>query len=142
MSCSSANTCAFSTLLAATAVIFVILQIVPGDPAAYMMGMNASPESIASLRAQMGLDGAPLERYLSWLGGLATGQLGTSYTYLVPVGDLIVEGTGAVEAVEDRLAHPLGGRSNITARRSNDSAAAGRTGDDSHAVTLPGLSSP
>jgi ABC-type dipeptide/oligopeptide/nickel transport system permease component/ABC-type transport system substrate-binding protein len=79
------------TLLAATAVIFVILQIVPGDPAAYMMGMNASPESIASLRAQMGLDGPPLERYLGWLGGLVTGQLGTSYTYLVPVGDLIVE---------------------------------------------------
>jgi ABC-type dipeptide/oligopeptide/nickel transport system permease component/ABC-type transport system substrate-binding protein len=79
------------TLLAATVVIFVVLQIVPGDPAAYMMGMNASPESIASLRAQMGLDAPPLERYLGWLGGLATGRFGTSYTYMVPVGDLIVE---------------------------------------------------
>jgi ABC-type dipeptide/oligopeptide/nickel transport system permease component len=56
-----------------------------------MMGMNASPESIATLRTQMGLDGPPLERYLGWLGGLATGQLGISYTYLVPVGDLIAE---------------------------------------------------
>lgn len=79
------------TLLAATMVIFIILQIVPGDPAAYMMGMNASPESIASLRAQMGLDAPPLERYLGWLGGLATGSFGTSYTYMVPVGDLIGE---------------------------------------------------
>ena len=79
------------TLLAATVVIFVLLQIVPGDPAAYMMGMNASPESVAALREQMGLDAPALQRYLSWLGGLAIGQFGTSYTYLVPVGDLIAE---------------------------------------------------
>ena len=79
------------TLLAATVVIFVVLQIVPGDPATYMMGMNASPESIASLRAQMGLDAPALQRYVDWLGGLATGRFGTSYTYLVPVGDLIAE---------------------------------------------------
>jgi peptide/nickel transport system substrate-binding protein len=79
------------TLLAATIVIFVLLQIVPGDPAAYMMGMNASPESVAALREQMGLDAAPLERYFTWLGGLVTGQFGTSYTYLVPVGELLAE---------------------------------------------------
>jgi ABC-type dipeptide/oligopeptide/nickel transport system permease component/ABC-type transport system substrate-binding protein len=79
------------TLLAATIVIFVVLQVVPGDPAAYMMGMNASPESVGSLRVQMGLDAPPLERYLSWLGGLATGQFGTSYTYQVAVSDLIGE---------------------------------------------------
>ena len=79
------------TLLAATVVIFVLIQIVPGDPAAYMMGMNASPESLAALRAQMGLDGSALARYFTWVGGLVTGQFGTSYTYLVPVGDLIAE---------------------------------------------------
>jgi ABC-type transport system substrate-binding protein/ABC-type dipeptide/oligopeptide/nickel transport system permease component len=79
------------TLLAATAIIFIVLQILPGDPAAYMMGMNASPESLASLRTQMGLDGPPIERYLGWLGGLAAGQLGVSYTYLVPVSELIAE---------------------------------------------------
>jgi ABC-type dipeptide/oligopeptide/nickel transport system permease component len=79
------------TLLAATIVIFVLLQVVPGDPAAYMMGMNASPESIAALREQMGLDAPALERYFTWLGGLVTGHFGTSYTYLVPVGELINE---------------------------------------------------
>jgi len=79
------------TLLAATVVIFVLLQIVPGDPAAYMMGMNASPESVAVLREQMGLDAPALERYFTWSGGLFTGQFGTSYTYLVPVGELIGE---------------------------------------------------
>lgn len=79
------------TLFAASAVIFLMLQIVPGDPAAYMMGMNASPESVAALREQMGLDAPAFQRYVTWLGGLVTGQLGTSYTYLVPVGDLIRE---------------------------------------------------
>jgi len=79
------------TLLAATVVIFLLLQVVPGDPAAYMMGLNASPESIAALRQQMGLEGSGFERYLAWLGDLLTGKFGTSYTYQVPVGGLIAE---------------------------------------------------
>jgi peptide/nickel transport system substrate-binding protein len=79
------------TLVAASMVIFVLIQIVPGDPAAYMMGMNASPESVAALREQMGLDAPALERYVEWVGGLLTGQFGTSYTYRVPVGTLIME---------------------------------------------------
>ena len=79
------------TLFAATIVIFVVLQILPGDPAAYMMGMNASPESVTALREQMGLDAPALQRYLGWLGALLSGQFGTSYTYLVPVGELIAE---------------------------------------------------
>jgi len=81
----------FGTLLAATVVIFVLIQVVPGDPAAYMMGMNASPESVAALREQMGLDAPAVTRYFAWVGGLLTGQFGTSYTYLVPVGELIAE---------------------------------------------------
>lgn len=79
------------TLFAATIVIFIVLQVLPGDPAAYMMGMNASPESVAALREQMGLDAPALQRYLGWLGGMVSGQFGTSYTYLVPVGELIAE---------------------------------------------------
>jgi ABC-type dipeptide/oligopeptide/nickel transport system permease component/ABC-type transport system substrate-binding protein len=79
------------TLLAATVVVFVVLQVLPGDPAAYMMGMNASPESVTALREQMGLDAPALQRYVSWLGGILTGQFGTSYTYLVPVDELIME---------------------------------------------------
>ncbi len=79
------------TLVAASIVIFVLIQIVPGDPAAYMMGMNASPESVAALREQMGLDAPAMERYVEWVGGLLTGQFGTSYTYRVPVGTLIME---------------------------------------------------
>ncbi|WP_370523362.1 ABC transporter substrate-binding protein [Brevundimonas sp. P7753] len=79
------------TLAAATVVIFLLLQVVPGDPASYMMGLNASPESVAALRQQMGLEGSGIERYLAWLGDLLSGQFGSSYTYQVPVGSLIAE---------------------------------------------------
>ncbi|MBV1905026.1 MAG: ABC transporter permease subunit, partial [Pseudomonadales bacterium] len=79
------------TLAAASLVIFLLIQIVPGDPAAYMMGMNASPESIAALREQMGLDRSAVIRYLDWVGGLLRGEFGVSYTYNMPVGTLISE---------------------------------------------------
>lgn len=79
------------TVLAASVVIFVLIQVVPGDPAAYMMGMNASPESVNALREQMGLNAPALQRYFSWIGGLAQGEFGTSYTYRMPVGTLIME---------------------------------------------------
>jgi len=79
------------TLAAATVVIFLLLQVVPGDPAAYMMGLNASPEAVEALRQQMGLDGSMLHRYLSWVGGMFGGHFGVSYTYQSPVGGLIAE---------------------------------------------------
>lgn len=79
------------TLLAASVVIFGLLQVLPGDPAAYMMGLNASPEAIATLREQMGLHGGLIERYLSWAGGLLRGDFGISYTYQTPVTALIGE---------------------------------------------------
>ncbi len=79
------------TLLAASAVIFVLLQIAPGDPAAYMMGLNASPEALATLRDQLGLSGPPLQRWFDWISGVGRGDFGVSYTYQVPVGGLIAE---------------------------------------------------
>jgi ABC-type transport system substrate-binding protein/ABC-type dipeptide/oligopeptide/nickel transport system permease component len=79
------------TLLAASAIVFAMLQIAPGDPARYMMGMSADPEALAALRQQLGLD-APLgQRYLAWMLGLLRGDFGVSYTYRVPVGTLIAE---------------------------------------------------
>jgi ABC-type dipeptide/oligopeptide/nickel transport system permease component len=80
-----------ATLLAATAVVFVVVQIVPGDPVRYMMGLQADPDSVAAVRRQLGLDAAPMQRYLHWIAGLLHGDFGRSYTYRVPVGELIVE---------------------------------------------------
>jgi peptide/nickel transport system substrate-binding protein len=79
------------TLLAASVVVFTIIQVVPGDPAAYMLGLNANPDAVANLRAQMGLEGPAAQRYLAWLLGLLHGDLGVSYTYQTPVAGLVAE---------------------------------------------------
>ena len=77
------------SLAVASLVIFLAIEVVPGDPAAFMLGMNAAPEAVAALRAELGLDGSLTERYLAWIGGMLTGDFGTSYTYRVPVGELV-----------------------------------------------------
>jgi peptide/nickel transport system permease protein len=84
-------TTAFATLLAATLVVFVVLELLPGDPAAVILGTGAREDTLAALRAQLGLDQPALERYVSWLGGLLQGELGQSYTYGVPVAQLVAE---------------------------------------------------
>jgi len=79
------------SLLIASVVIFLVIEVIPGDPAAYMLGMNAAPEAIAALRAELGLNGSVIARYLAWAGGMLTGDFGTSYTYRVPVAELVAE---------------------------------------------------
>jgi peptide/nickel transport system substrate-binding protein len=80
-----------ATLLAATAVVFVIVQVVPGDPVRYMMGLQADPDTVAALREQLGLSATPWHRYLSWIGGLLHADFGISYTYRIPVSALVAE---------------------------------------------------
>ncbi len=80
-----------ATVAAATAIVFFIVQVVPGDPVRYMMGLQADPDAMNALRHQLGLDVAPLERYFLWVRGLLQGDFGLSYTYRVPVGQLIAE---------------------------------------------------
>jgi peptide/nickel transport system permease protein len=79
------------SLLAASIVIFIVLEIVPGDPAQFMLGLNATPEAAQTLRETLGLNGPPVERYFTWLFGLFRGDLGISYTYKVPVADLVAD---------------------------------------------------
>lgn len=83
-----------ASLWVASIVIFVMLQAVPGDPAAFMLGLNAQPDTIAALRADLGLEGGLLQRYIGWTTGMLTGDFGTSYTYRVPVSDLVVDRIG------------------------------------------------
>ncbi|WP_179378662.1 ABC transporter permease [Jannaschia marina] len=82
------------SLVVASVVIFVMLQAVPGDPAAFMLGLNAQPDTIAALRAELGLQGGFVQRYIAWAGGMLTGDFGTSYTYRVPVADLVADRIG------------------------------------------------
>ena len=79
------------TLLLASAIVFAMMEVIPGDPAQLMLGMNASPDAIEALRQQMGLNEPVLTRYGAWLGGLLVGDFGRSVTYSSPVIDLIAE---------------------------------------------------
>lgn len=79
------------TLLAASLVVFLVLEVLPGDPALLMLGTEARDDTLAALRAQMGLDRPAAERYVLWIFGLLTGDLGTSYTYSVPVAKLVAD---------------------------------------------------
>ena len=79
------------TLLAASVVVFVVLDILPGDPAAILLGTNARPDTLAALHHQLGLDRPLILQYLAWIGGALTGDLGTSITYGVPVSGLIAD---------------------------------------------------
>ncbi len=82
---------AAATLVLASVVVFAVLEIVPGDPARLMLGMNASADQVEQLRTQMGLNDPVMWRYLHWAGGLLRLDFGRSYTYSVPVIDLVRE---------------------------------------------------
>ncbi|MHA1157574.1 MAG: ABC transporter permease [Alphaproteobacteria bacterium] len=77
------------SLLAASVLIFFVIEIIPGDPASYMLGLNAQPDTVAALRQELGLEGSAVERYVRWMMGLAQGDFGVSYTYRTPVSELI-----------------------------------------------------
>ena len=79
------------SLIVASVVIFVVIEVIPGDPAAYMLGLNATDETLAALRADLGLEGSKTQRYFAWVGGMLTGDFGISYTYRVPVADLVLD---------------------------------------------------
>jgi len=77
------------SLWVASLAIFAVIEVLPGDPASFMLGINATPDTVAALRHEIGLAGAGLSRYLGWVGGMLIGDLGTSYTYRVPVSELV-----------------------------------------------------
>ncbi len=77
------------SLFVASIVVFAVIEVIPGDPAAFMLGVNARPDTIAALRAEMGLDQSLTYRYFDWATGLLQGDFGTSWTYKTPVSELI-----------------------------------------------------
>ncbi|MDP6344707.1 MAG: ABC transporter permease [Alphaproteobacteria bacterium] len=79
------------TIWGASVIIFLMLEVLPGDPALTMLGVDAPDSAVEALRRDLGLDRPATERYLSWIGGLFRGELGLSYTYQVPVTELIAQ---------------------------------------------------
>ena len=79
------------TLAGASIVVFLVLEVLPGNAAQVLMGPDASPDAVLALANKLGLDKSPLIRYGQWVGGVVVGDLGLSYTYGSPVADLILE---------------------------------------------------
>jgi len=78
-------------LIVASLVVFTVIEVVPGDAASYMLGMNASDDTVAALKAELGLDQGRIARYFDWVSGMLRGDFGTSYTYRTPVADMVGE---------------------------------------------------
>ena len=82
---------ALLSLFLAAVFVFAALLAVPGDPAEIILGVNSSPQALAALRDQLGLNEPPVTRFLSWLGGLLRGDFGESLNYQKPVRGLIAD---------------------------------------------------
>lgn len=82
------------SLIVASVVIFSVIEIIPGDTASFMLGVNARPDTVAALRTELGLDQPLPLRYLSWISGMITGDFGTSYTYKTPVAGMVADRIG------------------------------------------------
>jgi peptide/nickel transport system permease protein len=78
-------------LLIVAVLVFALLRLTPGDPAAVLAGDAASTEQIAQIRTALGLDRSIPEQFLIWFGHLVTGDLGQSYYYKMPVTQLIAQ---------------------------------------------------
>ena len=78
-------------LLGLTVIVFLIMALIPGDPATAILGSFATPENVARLNRDLGLDQPPVRRYLIWLGNLLQGDLGRSYSLNRPVLDEVRE---------------------------------------------------
>ena len=79
------------TLLIVSAVVFFITSLLPGDAAQMILGQNATPETVAALRQQLGLDQPLLMRYIHWLTGMVQGDFGTSFASHLPVSQLVAQ---------------------------------------------------
>ncbi|MFQ5971294.1 MAG: ABC transporter permease [Alphaproteobacteria bacterium] len=78
-------------LLGLTVIVFLIMALIPGDPTLAILGAYATPENVAKLRAQLGLDRSLVEQYFIWLGNLLQGDFGRSYNLNRPVIDEVLE---------------------------------------------------
>ena len=82
---------AIPVLFGLTIIVFLIMAMIPGDPATAILGSYATPENVAKLNKDLGLDKTLLEQYVIWIGNLFQGDLGRSYTLNRPVLDEVLE---------------------------------------------------
>ena len=80
-----------ATLLTITVVVFAVMNILPGDPALTILGIEASEAALEALRQQLGLHDPVVVRYFRWVGAALTGDFGMSHAYRVSVAELVLE---------------------------------------------------
>ncbi|MHB1064535.1 MAG: ABC transporter permease [Georgenia sp.] len=120
------------TLATASVAVFVLLRLLPGDPAQIALGVNATPELLARTRAAMGTDRPLLVQYLDWVSGLPVGDFGTSYVIAQDLGPLILDRVqvslilvGLAMVVAVLVAVPLGTLAAVRHRRTSGVLLAG-----------------
>lgn len=79
------------SLLVSSVLVFAFMAVLPGDPARVALGVNASPEAVAQLRQQFGLDRPLTTQYVDWASGLLRGDFGTSYVSKVAIGPQVAD---------------------------------------------------
>ncbi|MCE8511165.1 ABC transporter permease [Ruegeria pomeroyi] len=82
---------AIPVLLGITIIVFLIMSLIPGDPATAILGSYATPENVEKLNRDLGLDKPMVQRYVIWLGNMLTGDFGRSFSLNRPVLDEILE---------------------------------------------------
>ena len=119
-----------ATLVFLSALVFVVVRVLPGDPATLILGVESNPETVARLRQALGLDRPLAVQYVDWLARAARGDLGTSIQYDVPVGRLILSRLPVTlplalmaAAIMIAVALPLGVYAATRHRRAGDYAA-------------------
>jgi peptide/nickel transport system permease protein len=120
------------SLVAASILVFAIMWVLPGDPAQVALGVNASPEAVADLRERFGLDRPVVVQYLDWMGGLVTGDMGTSYRSGLQIAPQVIDRfmvtawlVGAAIIIAMLIAVPLGSLSAIRHRRTDGAVISG-----------------
>jgi peptide/nickel transport system permease protein len=78
-------------LLGMSVLVFLIIRLVPGDPARAVLGIHATPELLARMRQDFGLEDAIWVQYLDWVAGLLRGDFGLDYRSNTPIGDLLAQ---------------------------------------------------
>ena len=86
---------AVPVLLGITVIVFLIMALIPGDPATAILGSYATPENVEKLNRDLGLDRPLVERYFIWLGNMLQGDFGRSFSLNRPVLDEVTERFGA-----------------------------------------------
>lgn len=80
-----------ATLVAVSVIVFTVMNVLPGDPAVTILGIDSTEDARAALRAELGLDRPVWLRYFDWVGNALRGDFGDSYFFRVPVTELIAE---------------------------------------------------